>query len=151
MRALSDIQPIVQQKLDAMGFELYDIKLHHAGKHSLLRLCVDSDAGVTIDDCERISRELSVVLDVEEFSNHPYSLEVSSPGIERPLVKERDFRRALGRSVTLRLKTPPGGAAALTGVVTGCENGVVALDTGEATQNVAVADILEGKMEIRFK
>ena len=87
------VQPIAQES----SLELVEVELRPSGKRWLLRVYIDREGGVTIADCERVSRELSRTLDVEDVIDHPYALEVSSPGLTRPLKKKTDFERFRGR------------------------------------------------------
>ncbi len=82
------------------GVELCDIQIQ-SGRKTLLRVFIDKNGGVTIDDCERMSKSLSAILDVEDPIKTPYILEVSSPGLDRPLVKQRDFHRNIGKLVRI--------------------------------------------------
>ncbi|MFP4417547.1 MAG: ribosome maturation factor RimP, partial [Chitinispirillaceae bacterium] len=79
MDKLDRIRPLIEKKVQSLGLELYEIKYIRGGR-SILRVYIDKESGVTIDDCELVSNELSMLLDVEEFSRSPYTLEVSSPG-----------------------------------------------------------------------
>ena len=94
-------RPIAQES----SLELVDIEFRPSGKRWLLRVFIDRGEGVTIADCERVSRELDRVLDVEEVIDHPYTLEVSSPGLTRQLKGREDFERYKGR--TCRIITAP--------------------------------------------
>jgi ribosome maturation factor RimP len=87
-------RPIAQES----SLELVDVEFRPSGKRWLLRVYIDRDEGVTIADCERVSRELDRVLDVEEVIDHPYTLEVSSPGLTRHLKRREDFERYKGRT-----------------------------------------------------
>jgi ribosome maturation factor RimP len=151
MGTLEEITPVIERKLEVMGLELYDLKYHRAGRHSVLRVYIDTPDGVTIDDCERASRELSVVLDVEGFSKAPYTLEVSSPGVDRPLRYERDFRRAAGRDVAVELFEPVTERKRLEGTVRSCEGGIVILETRRGEVPVHLDNIKSGKMQVRFR
>lgn len=90
--------------LPAMGLELFDIQFRREGHGWVLRLIVDKEEGVTLDDCSQVSREISDFLDVEDLIDHPYHLEVSSPGLERPLRSLEDCRRHLGKKARFKLK-----------------------------------------------
>jgi ribosome maturation factor RimP len=79
------------------GYELVDVTVHGAGRRSLVRIAIDKEGGVTIADCERMSRGLGALLDVEDPINTGYTLEVSSPGLDRPLTTMRDFERTAGK------------------------------------------------------
>jgi ribosome maturation factor RimP len=85
--------PIVQESF----LELVDVELVPSGRRWLLRIYIEKEGGVTISDCERVSRELDRILDVEDVIDHPYVLEVSSPGLMRPLKKKKDFERYKGK------------------------------------------------------
>jgi len=88
--------------LESLGMELVDIEFVRAGRDSVLRLFIDKEGGVTLDDCADVSRELSAILDVEDVIPGHYSLEVSSPGLDRPLKKPADYERFVGRLVKVR-------------------------------------------------
>ncbi len=83
------------------GFELYDLQILGSGRKTILRVIIDKEGGVTIDDCEKMSKSLSALLDIEDPIKAPYTLEVSSPGIDRPLIKHRDFEKNIGKLVRI--------------------------------------------------
>jgi ribosome maturation factor RimP len=150
MMSLDEVRALIEHKLAAMGLELYDVVYHRAGKHSILRVYVDKQAGVTIDDCEAASRELSVMLDVEDFSSGPYSLEVSSPGLDRPLRTERDYARLRGRPVVLEVNPPVAGKKRIVGVVQECGGGMLRLECDGEPVAVPLSGITQGKVELPF-
>jgi len=96
----------VQPILDSTGLELVEIEFARMGKDAVLRLFIDREGGVTLDDCAGVSRELSAILDVEEVITVNYTLEVSSPGLDRPLKKTQDYERYAGRLVKIRTYEP---------------------------------------------
>jgi ribosome maturation factor RimP len=151
MASVDGNAPIIENKLKAMGLELYELKHHRAGRHSILRVYIDKPNGVTVEDCEQASRELSVLLDVEEFSSGPYSLEVSSPGTDRPLRTERDFRRVRGRDVSLALSEPVLGRRTIGGTVRECVDNAVVLNCEGQDVTVPLSLIVTGKIEVKFK
>ncbi len=107
------LQVIVERTLESMGYELVELEMAQNG---LLRVFIDAPAGIQIEDCERVSRQLSHVMAVEDVD---YSrLEVSSPGLDRPLRKPADFVRFAGAEVTVRLKRPFEGRRNFDGVLT---------------------------------
>lgn len=79
------------------GVELCDIQIQGSGRKTLLRVFIDKDGGVTIADCEKMSKSLSALLDIEDPIKVPYLLEVSSPGLDRPLLKQKDFQKNIGK------------------------------------------------------
>lgn len=98
---------LVQPSLRHLGLELVDLQWR-PGRTSILRLVIDSAAGVTLDDCERVSHAVSAVLDAYDPIAGRYALEVSSPGAERPLTTEAEWRAAVGRRVNVRLRSGAG-------------------------------------------
>ena len=149
------IRQVIEEKLKVMGYELYDLVHNRAGRHSALRVFVDSDAGITIADCEKVSHELSVVLDVEEFSTQSYNLEVSSPGLDRRLATEKDYKRAIGNFIHVQLSAVVAGKRELTGKLTSVTEGKIHLElekkkkTAEPVE-IDIKLITLAKIEIRF-
>ena len=88
--------------MDEYGFELVDVEYVKEGSTWYLRSYIDKPGGISIDDCEKVSRRLSDLLDQEDFIEDAYIMEVSSPGLGRPLKKEKDFKRSLGEEVEIR-------------------------------------------------
>ncbi len=149
---LDEITPIIEEKLKFMRMELYDIKYVPAGRHSVLRVFIDKEGGVTIDDCEDASREISMLLDVENFSDTPYSLEVSSPGADRPLATQRDFVKVVGQYVRLELKSAEKQKPVLVGKCLSCADNVVTVEGDDgAERKIPLDQIAKGKLDIRFK
>lgn len=91
------VERLLQPILDEMGIELVDLEFKKAGRSYILRIFIDKPGGINLDDCAEVSRELSVQLDVEDCIPGRYTLEVSSPGLDRPLKKEQDYVRFQGR------------------------------------------------------
>lgn len=98
------VREFAESLLPAMGLELFDVQFRREGHGWVLRLVVDKEEGVTLDDCSQVSRETSDFLDVEDVIEHPYHLEVSSPGLERPLRTVEECRRHLGKKARIKLK-----------------------------------------------
>jgi len=93
------IRELIEPAIDSMGVELDDMELGRMKGKILLRVYIEKQGGVSIDDCEKVSREIATVLDVEDPVPGAYVLEVSSPGLDRPLRKPRDFIRFSGKKV----------------------------------------------------
>jgi ribosome maturation factor RimP len=100
---VSRVTGLVEPLVASLGLELVDVEYRQEGRAMVLRLSVDREGGVSLDDCAQVSRELSEILDVEDFIQGYYTLEVSSPGLNRPLKKTADYERYRGRLV--RVKT----------------------------------------------
>ena len=94
---IEQLQDVLLPVLQDYGLELIEIEFKPSGKRWLLRLYIDKEGGVTISDCENVSREFGRILDVEDIIEHPYSLEVSSPGLTRPLKNWEDFQINKGK------------------------------------------------------
>jgi len=100
------VTELVEPLAAALGLELAEVEYKQEGRQMVLRLFIDRDGGVTLDDCSAVSRELTEILDVEDFIQGHYNLEVSSPGLNRPLKKPSDFERFTGRLVKIRTFEP---------------------------------------------
>lgn len=113
------VGPALRERLtsgvQALGFELVDAELMGGRQHKTLRVYIDGPQGVTVDDCADVSRQLSAILDVEDPFPGSYTLEVSSPGLDRPLVTPADFRRFQGATVRVRLSSALDGRRNFTG------------------------------------
>ncbi|HET7578472.1 MAG TPA: ribosome maturation factor RimP [Bacillales bacterium] len=106
---------LVHPILENLNLELVDVEFVKEGKNWYLRVYIDSDNGVDLDACTDVSEKLSQELDEENLIEHPYFLEVSSPGAERPLKKEKDFRDAIGKAVRITTYAPIDGEKAFEG------------------------------------
>jgi ribosome maturation factor RimP len=149
---LEEITPLIEEKLKFMRMELYDIKHISAGRHSVLRVFIDKDGGVSIDDCENASHQLSMLLDVENFSDTPYTLEVSSPGIDRTLARQRDFVKVIGQFVRLELKGEGKKGPLVVGKCVSCVDNVLTIELDEGGEKTFPLDaIVKGTLDIRFK
>lgn len=110
-RTIELIQPIIEQ----CGVELWDVDYLKEGKEFYLRVYIDKPEGVGVLDCEAVSRAFNEILDREDYIDNEYIFEVSSPGLTRPLKKERDFERSIGRTVDVKLYTAADGTKEYTG------------------------------------
>ena len=151
----SQVTALAEQLLSSLGMELVDLEYKREGREMILRLFIDKDGGVNLDDCAAVSRELSEVLDVEDIISEHYSLEVSSPGLDRPLKKIEDFQRFKGRLVKIRTFEPlPDDAGnkrkTFLGELKGLENGMVLLALKEG-QNAAIPYEKVAKANLEFE
>ena len=108
---------IINPNINDLGYELLGVEYVSSGKHSVLRLYIDSEKGIGVNDCEKVSRQVSAIMDVEDPISGQYNLEVSSPGIERPLFKVAHYQRFLGHDVRLRTYRPLDGRRNFTGAI----------------------------------
>lgn len=112
----------------ALGCELWGVEYLTQGRRSLLRVYIDKEEGIGVEDCERVSRQVSSVLDVEDPIHTEYTLEVSSPGMDRPLFKLSQFESSVGEQVAVRLRQPFEGRRKFTGLLKGIENEEIVLE-----------------------
>lgn len=126
-----NIQAIIEPVVESLGYELVGAEYQVQGHQGLLRVYIDAEDGVNVDDCARVSHQLSGVLDVEDVIKGKYRLEVSSPGLDRPLFTLAHFERFAGHQAKLRLVAPIGGQRKFKGVLQGVEDGQVIVNIGE--------------------
>lgn len=100
------VTELVDATIQALGLELWGVEHIQQGKYSLLRIYIEREEGVTIEDCEKVSRQVSALLDVEDPITGEYTLEVSSPGVDRPLFSIEQYEQYIGSEVNLRLRKP---------------------------------------------
>ncbi|HEX3878172.1 MAG TPA: ribosome maturation factor RimP [Bryobacteraceae bacterium] len=126
----SKIEEIARRVAQSEGMEIVEVEVKGGGAHRFVRISIDKPAGVTHGDCELISQQVGTILDVENVvpGGH-YTLEVSSPGVERKLVKLQDYERFQGKKAKIVLKEPVEGKRTLEGALAGVEGDQIALET----------------------
>jgi ribosome maturation factor RimP len=135
------VAALLDPVVSAMGMDLEGVRVTAAGRRRVLRIVVDADGGVSLDDIALVSRDLSAALDDSVvMGNQPYTLEVSSPGVDRPLTERRHWRRAIGRLVVAPLLAP----------ITGASADGITLDTGGESRIFGYSDLGPGKIKIEF-
>jgi ribosome maturation factor RimP len=144
------IADVIRPVIAAAGMDLESVRVTAAGRRRLLRVVVDSDRGVSLDDAAALSRELSAALDtVAVMGDFPYTLEVSSPGVDRPLTDQRHWRRAVGRLVQVAV-TDSGGARPVSGRVAAADADGVTLDVEGARRRFPYALLGPGAIQVEF-
>jgi ribosome maturation factor RimP len=162
---LAGVRAVAERVAGTYGLEIFDVQLRRESIGTVLRVIIDQpDRGVPespedavgIEDCQRVSQDLSAILDVEEqelgeaaLGQH-YTLEVSSPGLDRPLRHEADYRRFMGRLAKLVTSEPLNGQSAFAGRIAGVEHGEVLLEEGRKTHRVPLARIKRGQLAVEF-
>lgn len=119
--------------LKELGLDLVNVEFQREAGGWILRVYLDKSGGVTLGDCQRVSEELSDLLDVENLIDHPYSLEVSSPGLNRPLTQETDFLRFVGQRARVSTSQAIAGQRRFLGILRGYEEGQVMLEREDGT------------------
>jgi ribosome maturation factor RimP len=145
-----DIEDLITPAVEALGCELWGIEFMSMGRHSKLRIYIDREDGVNVGDCERVSREVSDLLDVENLVPQAYTLEISSPGMDRILFKPEHYTRHIGETVDIRLHFPYEGSKRVTGVLAGLEDDEVILQAGEDEFILPLENIQRARLVPRF-
>ena len=127
-QAPANVQALIEPAVETLGYELVGLEYLSQGKHSLLRVYIDSEDGITLDDCERVSHQVSGLLDVEDAIHGHYNLEVSSPGLDRPLFTVDHFHRFTGQQVKVKLTTPIEGRKKFKGMICSVNDNIVVLE-----------------------
>jgi ribosome maturation factor RimP len=163
---LGRVRDVAEPVARSYGLEVFDVQLRRESVGTVLRVIIDrpdpgkpskpDEDAVGIADCQRVSQDLSALLDVEEDElgaaalGQAYTLEVSSPGLDRPLRHEADYRRFVGRLAKLVTSRPVNGQSAFAGRLAGLDHGVVLLEEGRKVHRVPLADIKRGRLEVEF-
>lgn len=132
------------------GMELVEIEYRREARGWVLRLYIDKEGGITLDDCSQVSQEVGRELDVEDFISTPYNLEVSSPGLTRPLKSERDFVKYRNRLIKLRTIDPIDNRRQFRGKLLGCSNSQIELEMEEGVVQIPLTQIAKANLEIEF-
>ena len=151
---LTKLQSLVEPVVTGQGYELVDVEFKNELGAWILRVYIDkpgAEGGVGLDDCASVSRELSAVLDVDDVIPGHYSLEVSSPGLNRPLKKEADFARFVGKKAKIRTRHPVGESRRnFSGTLVSVAGGKVKIDVGDQVCEVPVDDVEKANLVYEF-
>ncbi len=145
------VREIIEPVIRDMGMDLESIEMTKMARRFLLRIFIDKEGGVTIDDCERVSRDVEAVLDVEDLIPYSYTLEVSSPGLDRPLRNPADFKRFFGKTARVITSSPIENQTFFVGEIseTGDEY-VVLLLPKDRKVVIPYKDISRARLEVKF-
>lgn len=140
------IAALIETFVTEQGFDLVDISINHYRQNDSVQVLVDKpQGGITIDECANLSRQIDVLLEAQNIFDGSYTLEVSSPGIDRPLVHSKDFIRAKGKEVVFYLKEPVQGSLEYTGIILRVEEGKVHLQAKGKEVSIALQLINKAK------
>ena len=147
------VRDVAERVTSSRGFELVDVEVKRAPGGQLVRLFVDKPGGIGLDDLQSVSEEVSAILDAEDPIDSAYTLEVSSPGLDRPLKSEADYRRYQGRLARLSSYEPLDGRRHWTGRIVSVDGGMVSLEEkeGGAVMRIPFEKIAHGRLEVEFK
>lgn len=149
-KAVAVVTQLVEPVCAALGYDLVDVQYLKEGASFVLRLVIDKPGGITIDDCELVSRRVDPVLDEADPIAGSYHLQVSSPGLDRPLKCEADFRRFVGSRVKVRAYAPIGGRRNFTGLLAGWRDGWVVLEENGEGICIPFAQIAKATLVPQF-
>ncbi len=142
---------IVDRVASSEGLEVVDIEWKGGGNNRLLRIFIDKPGGVTHADCEAVSRQVSVILDVEDVIETRYTLEVSSPGLDRKLVKAADYERFAGRKARVMLQNPIAGQRNFVGRLAGLAGDQVSIEVGGGRRvEFPLEDVKAARLVVEF-
>jgi ribosome maturation factor RimP len=139
-------EPVVKDE----GLELVDVEYKKLGKTWTLRVFIDSEQGVTVDDCQKISRQISDIIEIDDLIANPFVLEVSSPGLDRPLKKEQDFLRFKNKKVQVKTFSPIENRKKFRGIIQSCKDNTLFLDEEGVSIEISLDKISQAKPIIEF-
>jgi ribosome maturation factor RimP len=136
------LEPVVEQ----LGFELADIEVRLGGQDGLLRLYIDKDGGIDVEDCQSVSRQVSAILDVEDPLPGNYTLEVSSPGLDRTLTKPAHFQRFMGEDIRVKLRFPLEGRRNFRGALKSANEENIEVEVDGESHSLSLATIESARL-----
>ena len=126
-----NVEKLVENKITSLGYELYDVEYAKEGKDYFLRIFIDSKKGIDLEDCEKVSNEINELIDNSNYITGQYFLEVSSPGIERVLRKDKHLEQNIGKLVEIKLFKPYMGQKIIEGILNKYDDACIYLEQGE--------------------
>ncbi|CAM3012635.1 ribosome maturation factor RimP [Vibrio rarus] len=141
---------MLEAPVEAAGYELVGLEFIRAGEYSTLRIYIDSENGINVDDCAEVSHQVSAVMDVEDPISVAYSLEVSSPGLERPLFKAAHYEQFVGHEVNIVLKMGVGNRRKWKGIIKGIDGELVTIETDNEENEFALSNISKANLIPKF-
>ena len=137
---------VIEPSVRSLGYELLGIELLRGGEDALLRLYIDAEGGIGVEDCVRVSRQVSGLLDVEDPVSGAYQLEVSSPGSDRPLFSAAHFERFVGSNIRIKMRLPLEGRKRFTGFIEAFSDGCVTLAERDQTWRIPLKSIASTRL-----
>ncbi|AXA65047.1 ribosome maturation factor RimP [Pseudomonas sp. SORGH_AS199] len=148
---LEQLQALLAPVVEALGYVCWGVEYISQGRHSLLRVYIDHPNGILVEDCEAVSRQVSGVLDVEDPITNEYTLEVSSPGMDRPLFTLEQFAAHVGEQVKVKLRSPFEGRRNFQGLLRGVEDQDVVVQVDEHEYLLPIEMIDKANVVPRFE
>lgn len=137
----------LEEPIKQHGYELIEVEFGSSSGRRALRLFIDSEAGIGLDDCQTITRLVDPLLDTEDFIEGNYVLEVSSPGFDRPLRRPQDFERFIGEAVKVKTYVPVKGRKRIKGFLKAFESGMITIESDEAVYNVHLENLKKANLD----
>ena len=137
---------LLEPTIERLGYELADLELKLGGRDGLLRVYIDKEDGIDIDDCEAVSRQVSAILDVEDPLPGNYTLEVSSPGLDRTLTKPAHFQRFMGEDVRVKLRFPLDGRRNFRGALKSADDEQIEVEVDGESHSLPLATIESARL-----
>ena len=150
MKITEKVTQMALPVVEAHGCTLWDVEYVREGSEYFLRLYLDKDGGVDINDCEAISRAMDPILDEEDPIPESYHFEVCSAGLERPLKRPSDFERFMGEPIMVKLYRPRNGLKEIPGILRGYENGCVTMEAGKETITFQKSEVALVRLRVEF-
>jgi ribosome maturation factor RimP len=147
---IKDVETVALPVLEELGFELVEVQYRREQNGWVLRLIIDKQDGISLGDCAAVSREISQLLDIEEFIDQAYNLEVSSPGLNRPLKRMVDFERFIGRQAKIKTIEPIAGEHVFVGKINKTEGESIILEVGGKEVIIQFIQIAKARLEVEF-
>lgn len=141
---------IAEEVAASMGYEVEDVELLGRGRRSLLRVTIDKPGGITVDDCAAFSRDFAALMDVEDPVQGAYTLEVSSPGLDRPLKRPRDYKKCEGKLARITLTAPLEGKNLCEGYIGPSDDSGVTLLVEGLPVRIPFGDIKKARLEVEI-
>ena len=150
-KIINEVSPLAEGLLHESGMEMVDLEFQFESGRWTLRIFIDKEGGVTVDDCANVNKELGDLIEAKNIIDYPYVLEISSPGLNRPLKKEGDFIRSIGKMVRLRLSRPINKRRKFTGRLTNVREGMISLlvDDGSLVE-LPLKEIDKARLKYEF-
>jgi len=145
-KSVNYLWELLEPVVNGMGFELIEIEYSSHVKSNVLRLYIDKEGGIVIDDCSNVSRQVSAILDVEDPISGFFNLEVSSPGLDRPLRKIEDFDRFKGERVKIKTSMPQDGQRNFKGAIKAVEEDIIIIECDDKEISLPVSAIEKARL-----
>lgn len=142
------IEPVIEEE----NLELVDVEYKKFGKNWTLRVFIDREGGITVEDCQKVSRQIEDMIEIDELISNAYVLEVSSPGLDRSLKKEREFLKFRNKPIRVKTFAPVGDRKNFSGTIQDCQNQILYLELEEdgTVLEISLDNIAQAKLIIQF-